>query len=203
MFIREGFDGFVSKPVDIVELERVLRRVLPKAMVSIEYESEEGEVLSTVSAADETTDDIFSKLHALGVDTDKGLGYCQNDREFYQKLLAEYAKTPEKKLGDLKRFYEEKDWKNYAIRVHAIKSTSKMIGAAQLSETARRLEDAAKKQELEIIEKEHPVLMPMYEELLEVLKSEDTTTGESEVLEFAPGGDGVMEFAPVTEGGED
>ena len=36
MFRREGFDGFVGKPVDHVELERVLRRILPSHLVVIE-----------------------------------------------------------------------------------------------------------------------------------------------------------------------
>ncbi|MCR5093164.1 MAG: response regulator, partial [Lachnospiraceae bacterium] len=36
MFLSEGFDGFVSKPVEIPELERVLRRVLPESAVTFE-----------------------------------------------------------------------------------------------------------------------------------------------------------------------
>ncbi|MEE3468155.1 MAG: response regulator [Eubacterium sp.] len=206
MFLREGFDGFVSKPVDIVELERVLRRVLPKSMVTFEYEGDEGElVVAETLAREEETDELFDRLHALGVDTDKGLGYCQNDLDFYHKLLAEYAKTPDKKLADLKRFFEEQDWKNYAIRVHAIKSTSKMIGAASLSETARRLEDAAKKQETEILEKEHPVMLPMYEELLMALKTNDAEEESPEIMEFGPAEESedeeIFEFAPVSEEG--
>ena len=30
MFMREGFDGFVSKPIELTELERVMKRVLPR-----------------------------------------------------------------------------------------------------------------------------------------------------------------------------
>ena len=36
MFIREGFDGFVGKPIDVSELERVLRKVLPPSKVTFE-----------------------------------------------------------------------------------------------------------------------------------------------------------------------
>jgi CheY-like chemotaxis protein len=28
MFLKEGFDGFIAKPIDVAEFERVMRRVL-------------------------------------------------------------------------------------------------------------------------------------------------------------------------------
>jgi len=36
MFLREGFDGFIAKPIDIGDFERVMKRVLPEDMVSYE-----------------------------------------------------------------------------------------------------------------------------------------------------------------------
>ncbi|MCR5267724.1 MAG: response regulator [Lachnospiraceae bacterium] len=36
MFIREGFDGFIAKPIDIADFERVLKRVLPEELISYE-----------------------------------------------------------------------------------------------------------------------------------------------------------------------
>ncbi|MBR5337018.1 MAG: response regulator [Lachnospiraceae bacterium] len=36
MFIQEGFDGFIAKPIDLAEFERVMKRVLPPDMVSFE-----------------------------------------------------------------------------------------------------------------------------------------------------------------------
>ena len=211
MFLREGFDGFVSKPVDIVELERVLRRVLPNHMVTFEYEDESGEAVPD-GVLETEEGGIFDKLKVLGVDTDKGLGYCQGDSAFYQKLLAEFANNSDKKVADLEMYYLDKDWRNYSIRVHAIKSTSKMIGAAALSETARRLEEAAKKEDVDTIRKGHPQLMPAYRNILEALRSESGEessgdTGTEDIFEFAPvGGDDsdsesedVMDFAPAKE----
>ncbi|MCR5685231.1 MAG: response regulator, partial [Lachnospiraceae bacterium] len=34
MFMAEGFDGFVSKPIELIELERVLKNVLPKSAIT-------------------------------------------------------------------------------------------------------------------------------------------------------------------------
>ena len=41
MFIREGFDGFIAKPIDLVDFEHVMKRLLPKGMISYEGRSEE------------------------------------------------------------------------------------------------------------------------------------------------------------------
>ena len=40
MFIKEGFDGFIAKPVDIGEFERVMKSVLPESMISYEGRAE-------------------------------------------------------------------------------------------------------------------------------------------------------------------
>jgi hypothetical protein len=32
MFIQEGFDGFIAKPINIADFERVLTRELPKSV---------------------------------------------------------------------------------------------------------------------------------------------------------------------------
>ena len=55
------------------------------------------------------------------------------------------------------------DWKEYGIYVHALKSTSKMIGAMELSELALRLEEAAKNNDVELIKGKHELMMKRYE----------------------------------------
>ncbi len=55
MFISEGFDGFVSKPIEFEELERVLKKVLPKDV--IRYETDEVQPADTKPA--EKDDDIM------------------------------------------------------------------------------------------------------------------------------------------------
>ncbi len=36
MFIREGFDGFIAKPIDVGEFERVMKRLLPEELIKQE-----------------------------------------------------------------------------------------------------------------------------------------------------------------------
>jgi hypothetical protein len=36
MFVREGFDGFIAKPIDIGEFELVMKNALPEEMIQYE-----------------------------------------------------------------------------------------------------------------------------------------------------------------------
>ena len=40
MFMKEGFDGFIAKPIDIGEFERVMKSVLPEEMIHYEGRNE-------------------------------------------------------------------------------------------------------------------------------------------------------------------
>jgi len=55
--------------------------------------------------------------------------------------------------------------------VHSIKSSARTVGAIAVSDLARALEDAAKKNDREQIEKDTPRLLSMYEALEVPLKS--------------------------------
>ena len=222
MFLREGFEGFISKPIEILELERVLRKVLPKELCTDVFETEDeangsaapapaSSAQESAPAAQPEADKDLSPLEqvaALGVDTKTGLFYCQKDEDFYKKLLMQYAESGPKKLEDAEKFRADKDYHNYEIVVHALKSTSKMIGATALSERALALETAAKAEDEQFIQANHDAAMAEYKRLVEgIVKAyeepaEAETVEESddtEVMEF-PIDDDVMEFNPEESG---
>ena len=163
MFLSEGFDGFVSKPIERVELDRTLKQVLPKDVVEYEDDSSEEKENSHQN----------NSVHSVLVDVDRaaGLAYCQNDEGFYKSVLLEYAKDPAKKIRELIDFYDARDWHNYKIRIHALKSSSKVIGAMSLSETALKLEEAAARADEAAIDKCHPGFMVEYEAVLRAINS--------------------------------
>ena len=229
MFLSEGFDGFVSKPIEIEELERVLKKVLPKSFISYEMieEEEEKPKKSETEASDskETKkekeskaseskenksngagiDEAIKNLNEFGLDTKGALNYCLNDKEFYETLLIQYATEAREKIPRLNDFLTKEDWNNYEILVHALKSTSKMIGAMELSEGALKLEQAAKRKDGEYITANHAAVLKDYESLKEEInknfKLPDIVT-EDEVLEFDASEENeneVLEFAPAEE----
>ncbi len=213
MFIKEGFDGFVSKPVELTELERVMRKVLPVAKVKITKVSKSAAAANAQTAvkpsetaakepAQEVKNDTSSQtpLGKLGIDEQQGLHYSQNDRDFYEALLLQFVKDSAGKRDVLEKSLASENLSDYAITVHALKSTAKMIGASKVSTDAKELEDAAKSGNLDFIKENHARLMEEYKALASGMQSvlgisddalNESGSGEEDedVLEFAPEGE--------------
>lgn len=110
------------------------------------------------------------RLREWGVDADLGLAYCAEDPEFYEEMLGEYAREGEQKAEELTRFFDARDWDAYRIRAHSVKSTSRMIGAAALSDMARAMEDAAKAGNEALLLSAHGPFMAQYTQLVSRLR---------------------------------
>ncbi len=222
MFRAEGFDGFVSKPVDRIELERVMRHVLPASLAVMVKPDEEApqktdergagtdggkepktpeetqKIRGKVSVKDAGVQDgahddtMTGRLALAGVDIEKGLFYCQGDKEFYNTLLEQYLKESAAKKQIMSEALSNGDLAAYAIQVHSIKSTSKMIGAMELSEAARLLEEAAKKDDRAYIEEGHGEMMTKYESILNAIggggKEYPKPLAEDDIIEFEAAG---------------
>ena len=188
MFRNEGFTEFIPKPIERAVLERILRKVLPKDRVrygvveSADTKSEEetAQVDEEISAqVDEeipaqVDEEIsagsalpYDRLTQAGINVQMGLDYCCGEEDFYLEMLRMFYSQSEAKRDEIVALYTDANWKDYAIKVHALKSTSLTIGAEELSKQAKELELAGKKQDVGYIQDNHSVLLRMYEEVCE------------------------------------
>ena len=110
-------------------------------------------------------------LAKLGVDAGEGMAYCADDSEFYEEMLEEYVREGDERSAELEKFFEERDWPNYAIRSHSVKNTSRMIGARALSERARELELAAKEGDADRVTAAHEAFLVDYAALIEGIRA--------------------------------
>ena len=204
MFADEGFDGFVSKPIETEELERVLRKVLPKSAIAFVKNEEEYEnfinnqTVEEPEAEGENPVSFRETLELAGVDIETGLHYCAGDMDFYKTLLAQISSEAGDKISSLRKDYSSKDWKDYEILIHATKSTCKTIGALTVSQEALNLEQAAKNKNIDYIENNHERVMSMYEDLIRAVNeamstevpsqnnNEEDYADDDEVFEFSP-----------------
>ena len=197
-FLAAGFDGFVSKPIELVELERVLRRVLPKASVTAQPASEQKAVPpSSEEQPLQKEESVAERLAACGLDPEEGMKYCAGEYDFYLSMLRQFAAEYPDKAVHMQEFLEKEDLKNYEILVHALKSNLKMLGCGSLSELAKKMEFAAKDGEAGIIAAEHGKLAEACAVLTEQLREicgDETDPDEQ---------DGVMEFLPENSAGSD
>ncbi len=187
MFRNEGFTEFVPKPIERTVLERVLRKVLPKGCIQYSVTSENtekpmkkpAEAVRSVSADNpeqskptETpvpTADVsalpYDRLVRAGVNVEMGLDYCAGDEDFYREMLRLFSTQGAEKRAEIAALYESANWTDYAIKVHALKSTSLTIGAEALSAQAKELELAGKRGDADFIREHHRALLCAQEEL--------------------------------------
>ena len=213
MFIREGFDGFVSKPIELVDLERVMKGVLPASKIiyervkkdTVTEPTDEIEIVKAPEPVKETAEeqisaeDEYFALRKAGINPKVGLHYCQDDPEFYDELLKQYLSDAPNKKENLKEKYEGKDFPNYTIFVHALKSTSKMIGQESLSEKAAELEAFGKAGGEQITDEAHKKMMDEYETVTEGISAYLSFKGMSVSDEPEDEDDDILEFSPEGE----
>lgn len=195
MFLSEGFDDFIAKPIELSVLERMLRRYIP-VQKQIIVEEEEADAPKTAPAQKEETESeaairgesfdpgatedsssesdtkALTKLTRAGIDIEQGISYC-GDREGFREIISIYHKEGANRKRQLVTCFEQEDWKNYVINVHALKSNSKGVGANELSEMALNLEMAGKENRIEYILQHHEELLQKHDELLLALESNE------------------------------
>ncbi len=211
MFMSEGFDGFVSKPIEIESLERTLKRLLPVSAISyIKEGNEDASETEHSEKAEPVSQPVTfrGKLKAANIDIETGLHYCGGDLDFYKTLLLQIATEAKDKIRSLTEFYDKKAWKDYEIIIHAVKSTTKTVGAMSVSEDALKLEKAATEGDEEYISANHERVLESYKTLISGILSaldrpqEDSgdDDADDEVFEFGPDAsddsDEVFEFGP-------
>ena len=155
MFLREGFDEFISKPIVSRELERLLRKVLPGEAI----------VYAVDNDGEDQTVTGRRRLEKNGFRVEDGLQYCNHDGAFYEEMLMRFSQESERKISQLDTALQKEDLRDYQILVHALKSSSKMVGAAELSEMAKNAEEAAKNRDAGYIHERHGTLLAKYREM--------------------------------------
>ncbi len=111
------------------------------------------------------------------VDRLKGIENCGSE-DGYRAAIDTFLITGASKIAEINNYFDSADWKNYAIKVHALKSSARIIGAMELGRLAEELEHAGKAEDTGIIYAKTGTLISAYERLLDNL-SEDTAEEEA------------------------
>lgn len=150
-YLSMGFHDYLSKPIQKEKLLTLLRKYLPgNLIVPVEQEA---------SAAQSISLDKFDFL-----DTNLALSYYSGDVEFYLDIVKTFAETDN--VPKIQECYLNEDWGHYQLMLHSLKSSSRSIGAVDLSSMAWELESAAKRRDVEFIRANHERAVLTYQELL-------------------------------------
>jgi HPt (histidine-containing phosphotransfer) domain-containing protein len=171
MFLENSFNGYLSKPIDIPKLNAVLEKWIPKKKQKpAAKRAERPETAREVAIA--------------GLNTKAGIARTGGSAEAYFRTLGIFRNDGREKVGEIKRCLEAGNLPLFTINVHALKGAAANVGALALSEAAKALEDAGKREDRVFIRENIGRLLSDLETLLrnidEAISTEKKKSGQTQ-----------------------
>jgi signal transduction histidine kinase/DNA-binding response OmpR family regulator len=169
VFLSSGFDDFISKPVDIRQLNALLNKLIrDKQPPEVLEAAAEKAALSGKGAADVSA--------SSSIDPELARTFVRDAQKIASVLEVIYEK---------RSALEEEEIQLYTINTHAIKSALANVGEMALSDFARKLETAGREQDLNLISAETPVFLDELQEAIQrITPPEEDDKAENEDLDF-------------------
>ncbi len=159
MFLDEGMNDFVAKPIEFRTLISKVKKWLP-----------EEKIQRTNSSGNSDKKREPNKEIVIGdLDTSSAVRLLGSEKVFWN-ILKEYYRVIDKKSTLIKELMEKENWEGYTIEVHALKSSSKQVGAISLSEKAAAMEKAGNAKDVKQILSHTDEMLKQYREYLTVLE---------------------------------
>jgi len=144
VFLKSGFNDFLSKPIDTVRLNSVLEKWIPhEKQKNMTGEKTENKKVKERGEKEEVAID--------GIDTKRGIIFSGGTIRAYLETLAIFLDDGMKKIKDIKSSLGTGDLQLFTIHVHALKSALANIGAEGLSAAAKALEASGTQNDLDFI----------------------------------------------------
>ncbi|MDR2575978.1 MAG: response regulator [Treponema sp.] len=171
MFIENGFNDFLSKPIDISKLDEILDRWIPREKRAMSNEGQDNlpdkvpnSPLAPVPMA--TLSPPQSLVPIPGVDTAKGIIMTGGTVDAYTQVLSLFCKDAQDRLPLLQKTPDADTMKTFITHVHALKSALASIGAQTISSLAAGLEAAGKAGDIAFIRENLPDFAQQLTELV-------------------------------------
>jgi len=168
MFLQNGFDDFLSKPIEVNKLNSILAKWIP---------AEKQMKAEPVSNADaESGKEI--EISITDVDVARGITLSGGSAKDYLETLAVFYKNGIAKVDELAECIETENIPLYVTYVHAMKSACANIGANMLSNEAMALESAGINQDSDFIKSRNVDFTDNLKKLLENINEVITANTE-------------------------
>jgi CheY-like chemotaxis protein/HPt (histidine-containing phosphotransfer) domain-containing protein len=171
IFLENGFDDYLSKPIDTVKLNAVLEQWISKE----KQQNPTAEENAAAAARKQEPEVLFE---IKGVDVEKGVRRTGGTLELYVDTLSTFHEDGLNRIILLKGCLKANDMSLYATHVHALKSAAANIGALELSKTAHVLEKACNVKDMAFVGENNGPFLTALEALLDEIRA--TVAGHKE-----------------------
>jgi signal transduction histidine kinase/FixJ family two-component response regulator/HPt (histidine-containing phosphotransfer) domain-containing protein len=168
MFLKKGFQAFLSKPIDIMLMDAVIRQWVRDK----ELEKEYGELTPAAEISGKSLEIVgpIEEYSLEGIELKKGLDRFGGDPEIFLKILRSYVTNTPPLLEKLSEITRE-GLAGYAITVHGLKGSSRSICAERVGSMAETLEHAAKASDLAFVRENNEELLISARKLVDGLRA--------------------------------
>jgi CheY-like chemotaxis protein len=184
MFLNEGFDDFLSKPIETLRLKEILRNWLPPDK---QIEKKEEIAINDKQEAKMEQPNVFKDVVIDGIDLKKGQEMFP-DNKYLDVLRAWCTHTPallENLRGLTGGRLADEAIGEYTIAVHGLKGSSYGICAQGVGKKAEDLEAASLRKDIEFIKANNGILLEeaagLHKNLEKLLASAAEHTGAKPV----------------------
>jgi PAS domain S-box-containing protein len=170
MFLENGFQSFLSKPIDIFKLDEILNAWIRDKQVAKTLEEAEKTKRGKDAAEPGAKWSELSQKQIKGLDLDAGLKRFGGDPALFLPVLRSYAAhTPA--LLDKVRSVTKDSLGEYAVTIHGLKGASYGICANEAGSMADSLERAAKAGDFDFVAAHNETFIAVAESLLRELSA--------------------------------
>lgn len=166
-YIQEGFDGYLSKPLDREELFKTIKLFLkPKLVIDVDeiVNDDEKAAISDVSQQ-------FGNENDTVIDFKRLDARFEGQQTVIDMVLAECVKEGERKKILLRELFESGDIARYAVEAHGVKGVMASVCADKISERAKSHEFAAKENRVDFIKEDLDGFLEEYGSVLEYIEN--------------------------------
>ena len=161
MFLAEGMDDFVAKPIDLKDITAKLHKWLPEDKI-VPISAEEAE------KALEEKKFLQPEIAIDGLDTKTAIERL-GSADLFMTVMKEYYAAIDKKADVIQQHFDAGSIHEYTVEVHSLKSTSRQIGAMELADLAAELEKAGNENNVQLIKEKTAKMLTMYREMKDIL----------------------------------
>lgn len=170
LYRQAGFDAYITKPIFSSQLDKIIKTYLPSFKIIPVKKTTNYKV----ELDPENWKNELPKIR--GIDWTEALKHLPT-QEVLVATLKEFRRNIESESAIIDEYFEdlenEESLDLFRIKCHAIKSSAGMIGAQMLYEGAKELEDAAKENNLTIINEKYPYMINYYRTFVDRLSQFD------------------------------
>ncbi|MCL2663883.1 MAG: ATP-binding protein [Oscillospiraceae bacterium] len=171
-FLSSGFDDYLSKPIDLRQMNRLLNKLIrDKQKPDIIEAARKAAVLRNASMKPDDNTHVNALLLGRkieGLDITDGIGNMGGDEKAYIQVLHSYAINVRSQLSGIESV-DEDALEKYKITVHGIKGTSYYVGAQHIGDMAKALEQASAGGDISYVKDKNPVFLETVKRLIDSL----------------------------------